>query len=128
MNQRRNPATVPPPQADYVHAVEIPPNARWLSIAGQVGADFDGNVPAKFEDQAELVFTHLGKILEDAGMGFDDVVKATVFLTHPEDIPALRDIRRRHMGEAMAAQTLLVVARLANPAFRIEVEMTAAKG
>ena len=33
----RSPETVAPPGGLYSHSVEIPPNARWLYLAGQIG-------------------------------------------------------------------------------------------
>ena len=36
-NKIHNPATVAPPVGSYSHAIETPPNARWLTISGQVG-------------------------------------------------------------------------------------------
>ena len=37
MLKTSNPPTVAPPAAMYSHCVEVPPNARWLFTAGQVG-------------------------------------------------------------------------------------------
>jgi len=42
MLKTRNPTTVHPPAAKYSHSVEVPPNARWLFTAGQVGVWPDG--------------------------------------------------------------------------------------
>ena len=44
MLKTRNPPTVAPPAAMYSHSVEIPPNARWLYTAGQVGVRLDGPI------------------------------------------------------------------------------------
>jgi hypothetical protein len=37
MLKTRNPPAVAAPAAKYRHSVEVPPNARWLFTAGQVG-------------------------------------------------------------------------------------------
>ncbi|MEE2612134.1 MAG: hypothetical protein VYB24_08160, partial [Pseudomonadota bacterium] len=39
MNITSNPSTVHPPLGQYAHVVEVPDNARWLVISGQVGID-----------------------------------------------------------------------------------------
>jgi 2-iminobutanoate/2-iminopropanoate deaminase len=128
MNRLRNPATIAAPQGAYSHSVEAPAGSRTLYIAGQVGVDSKGTIGKTFEVQAENAFKNLAAVLADAGMGFADVVKVTTFLTSRDDAPALREIRSRHMGEHHAAATLLIVAGLAHPDFKIEVEMIAVKG
>ena len=54
MLKTRNPSSVAPPAAMYSHSVEIPPNARWLVTAGQVGVRPDGTIPDGFELQHGL--------------------------------------------------------------------------
>jgi enamine deaminase RidA (YjgF/YER057c/UK114 family) len=123
----RNPSTIAPPQAEYTHAVEAPAGARLLAIAGQVGVDAKGKLADTFEGQAENAFANLQKVLADAGMGFGDVIKTTTYLTDRANLPKMAAIRKKYMGEAKPAATLVIVAGLADPGFLIEVEMTAAK-
>jgi enamine deaminase RidA (YjgF/YER057c/UK114 family) len=123
----RNPKTIAPPQAAYSHSVEAPAGARVLAVAGQVGVDASGKLAADFEGQCENAFANLKKVLEDAGMGFGDVIKTTTFITDRANVPKMAAIRQRYMGDARPAATLLIVAGLADPNFLIEVEMTAAK-
>ena len=42
MHKRLNPSAVVKPFSRYSQAVEVPANARWLHISGQVGATPDG--------------------------------------------------------------------------------------
>jgi len=123
----RNPKTIAPPQADYTHAVEVPPGARLLAISGQVGVNEKGEIADTFEGQADNAYANLAKVLADAGMGFKDVIKVTIFLTNRDNVPKLLPIRKKYLGDALPAATLLIVAGLAHPKFLIEVEMTAAK-
>jgi enamine deaminase RidA (YjgF/YER057c/UK114 family) len=123
----RNPKTIAPPQAAYSHSVEAPAGARVLAVAGQVGVDASGKLAADFEGQCENAFANLKKVLEDAGMGFGDVIKTTTFITDRANVPKMAAIRQKYMGDARPAATLLIVAGLADPNFLIEVEMTAAK-
>jgi enamine deaminase RidA (YjgF/YER057c/UK114 family) len=44
-----NPVTVATPLGPYSHAIEVPPNARWLYIAGQIGNALDGSMVADFD-------------------------------------------------------------------------------
>jgi enamine deaminase RidA (YjgF/YER057c/UK114 family) len=127
MNVKRNPAEVAPPGGRYTHAIEVPPNARWLHISGQVGTAPDGTVPSAFAAQVENCWRNLLAILADAGMGIEDLVKVTVFLTRHEHVGAYREARDRIIGDARPASTLVVVSSLVRPEWLCEVEAVAAK-
>jgi enamine deaminase RidA (YjgF/YER057c/UK114 family) len=127
MNRMRNPAGVAAPGGKYSHSVEVPPNARWLYVSGQVGVAPDGTTPPGIAEQCENCWRNILTILADAGMSMSDVVKVSVFLTRDSDIAAYREARDRVIGDARPASTLLVISRLASPAFLVEVEAIAAK-
>ena len=120
------PETISPPLANYSHAVEIPPNARWLYLAGQVGIAPDGTVPTSCADQAEACFANILAILAEAGMGPGDLVRLNTYLTDPAD-PAYGAARDRHVTAPPPASTLVIVRALARPEFKIEIEAIAAK-
>ena len=125
-NRAMYPETIHPPIGAYAHAVEVPDSAKVMFIAGQVGIDVDGNVPADFAAQADLAWRNLMAILEFNGMRMKDVVKITHFLTDAADLPAYNDVRAKYLGEERPASTLLIVAGLARPDLLVEVEMVAA--
>jgi len=128
MLKRFNPKKIAPPNSpSYHHGIEVPPNARWLSVAGQVGKDPDGKVPPSFEAQCENVWDNILAVLAEAGMGPQDIVKVTTFLTRKEDIAASRTVRDKKLGNIAPTSTLLVIAGLAAPEFLVEIEATAAK-
>jgi len=128
MLKRFNPKKIAPPNSpSYHHGIEVPPNARWLSVAGQVGKGPDGKVPPSFEAQCENVWDNILAVLAEAGMGPQDIVKVTTFLTRKEDIAASRTVRDKKLGNIAPTSTLLVIAGLAAPEFLVEIEATAAK-
>jgi 2-iminobutanoate/2-iminopropanoate deaminase len=122
------PKTVAAPAGPYSHGVEIPASARVLHLSGQIGLAPDGTVPADFEGQATQCWKNIKAILAEAGMGVENLVKCTHFLTRAEDVAAYGRIRARELGDARPASTLLVISALARPNFLVEVEATAAKG
>jgi len=128
MLKRFNPSKIAPPNSpSYHHGVEVPPNARWLSVAGQVGKGPDGTVPPSFEKQCEHVWDNILAVLAESGMGPQDIVKVTTFLTRKEDIGASRTVRDKKLGTIAPTSTLLIVAGLAAPEFLVEIEAIAAK-
>jgi 2-iminobutanoate/2-iminopropanoate deaminase len=125
--KQHNPATMTSPAGAYSHGIEVPAGARLLYVAGQVATAPDGAIPADFQGQAEQAWRNIEGVLAAAGMGVEDLVKITSFLTREEDVAAYRRVLLRHLGEARPASTLLIVKALARPEFLVEVEAFAAE-
>ena len=124
----RNPETIAPPAALYSHSVEIPPNARWLYLAGQVGVKPDGTIPESLEEQDEQIWKNVICVLEDAGFSVEDIVKLNVLSTDPD----ARSIHAKHRAKYLnddhiPAATWVNISSLAVPQFLIELEVIAAK-
>jgi 2-iminobutanoate/2-iminopropanoate deaminase len=84
-------------------------------------------VPGSVEAQSEHVYRNIQAILEEAGMGFENVVKMTAYLVDRDDAAGWRASRLGIMGDACPAHTLVYISGLANPDFRVEVEAIAAE-
>ena len=67
------------------------------------------------------------KILEANGMGVEDIVMVTQFLTRVGDRDAHMAIRNRFLGDHKPTSTLLFVSALAQPEMVVEVEIKAAQ-
>lgn len=111
----------------FSDGVAIPAGARVLHTSGNVGINADGVVPDDFTAQAENTWANLVKILNAAGMGLDDIVKMTTFLTRKSDLPAYREVRYRVLGERLPASTLVFVPELVGDNWLIEIEVVAAR-
>lgn len=122
----RNPRGSPAPQT-YHHAVEVSGEVRTLYVAGQIGMERDGTIPVGIEAQTRVVFANLKAVLDEAEMGFAEVVKTTVFLVNPQDRAAFTAVRAEVMGGLKSASTLVFVAGLARPELLVEVEAVAVK-
>ena len=124
----RNPGTVAPPGGLYSHSVEIPPNARWLYLAGQIGVKPDGTMPESLEEQDEQCWKNILCILEDAGFSVTDIVKLNVLSIDPN----ARSIHAKHRAKYLndhhiPASTWANISSLATPKIHIELEVIAAK-
>lgn len=120
-----DPERLPAPAGPYSQATRVSGPGEWLHISGQVGVNMDGTTPAAFEAQAELAWGYLAQALEAAGMDMGHVVKTTTYLVARADAAAMRAIRLRHLGAHRPASTLVLVAGLLDPAWKIEVEAVA---
>jgi len=124
----RNPDTTAAPAAKYSQSVEVPANARWLVLAGQVGMTPDGTILESLEAQDEQIWKNTVLTLEDAGFGVEDIVKLTVFSTDPSALAIHMKHRMAYLSQDHTpASTWLNVSSLARPEFLIEMETVAAK-
>lgn len=120
-----NPPGAPQPQSRYSQAALIEGEARRLVISGQVGLRPDGTLMPRAEDQMRQALANLGAVLAAHGMGPANIVNMTVFLTEPELVREWRAQRDAFLQGHAPASTLLIVAGLATPDFKVEVEAEA---
>jgi 2-iminobutanoate/2-iminopropanoate deaminase len=86
----------------------------FLFSSGQVPLDpATGRlVEGGLEASAERVLDSIEAILREGGLGFADVVKATVYLTRAEDFAPLNAVYARRFGEHRPARSTVIVAAL----------------
>jgi reactive intermediate/imine deaminase len=124
------PIGFPPPVGAFSHGVLVPlAGADMLFVTGQVAVDGQNNViaPNDAGKQAEAVFERIGKILAEVGFGFQDVVKAQIFLTNIKDFPAVSQVRNKYFAESRPAGTLLEVSKLVREGCCVEIEVVAVR-
>jgi len=125
-----SPKTLIPP-AGYSHIAKVN-RGTIVYLAGQVSNDASGRLigEGNFEAQVEQVFRNLKIAVEAAGGTMADIVKLNIYLVAAvgqAEVPKLRAIRNRYVNvENPPASTLVVVSRLAQPGWLIEIEAVAA--
>lgn len=81
--------------------------------SGQLGLDpATGELVDGVEAQAERALRNLQSVLDAAGLGFDDVVKTTIFLTDMDDFAAVNAVYSRFMADPPPARSTVQVAAL----------------
>lgn len=101
-----------------------------IVLRGQTGMGLDETLrgPGDAVAQAEQAMDNVATLLGEAGAGLDDVVKATVYVTESDLLPAVNAAVLRRFGTAAPAFTTLVVKGLASPELMMEVDVTAIRG
>lgn len=115
-----------PPTNGYSHAVAF--TGATVVVSGQVPVDEDGRLVGENDPEAQLrqVFVNLARALDATGSAMRNVVKLTVFLTDMADLTAFRAVRDEFIDlEHPPASSLVRVAGLVHPAFRVEIEALA---
>jgi enamine deaminase RidA (YjgF/YER057c/UK114 family) len=127
----RNPDSLGRPLGQYSQVARVRAS-ELLFIAGQLSADKAGNIVGKddFDAQCEQVFGNIEAALKSEGAGWANVVQFTTYLVHSQDIPQfmkfrLRTFPRFFPNGAYPPNTLLMVDRLVEEAFLIEVQALA---
>ena len=95
-------------------------NIVHLSGTGPVGAD-----ELDAEGQTRRIFAIAEEALAKAGASLNDVVRTRMYLTHVEDWQAVGRVHGEFFANIRPSATMLVVAKLLNPSWRIEMEMEA---
>lgn|SRR5690554_4589920 len=126
MRREVTPAGIAAPFSRYSHGVAADAK-QWLMISGQVGVDPQGQLAEGAAAQMEQAWRNILAILAEAGMGVENLVKITAYLTRREDLKTFRETRDRFITTGKPASTLLIVSGLADPAWLVEIEAVAAK-
>jgi len=123
-----NPNTVVKPFNNaYHHCVVIPPNAETLFISGQLGLNLDGTLPEDPQLEADKAWENVIECVKAAGMGTEDIVKITAYLTDEGDYPYFANSRSKFLGDARPGSTAILVKGLVKKEWRFEIEAVAAK-
>ena len=112
------------PRAPYSPAVIA---GDFIFISGQVGRDPDSVLPESTVDQTRVAMENIGRILSDLGLGFESLVKTTVFLTDINDFGVVNDVYATFFEETYPARSTYAVAALPRPELKVEIEAVAVR-
>lgn len=116
----------PAPIGPYSQAVEA---GGFVFCSGQIALDpatnqiSTGGVP----EQTELVMKNINAVLTEAGLGFDNIVKTTIFLTDMADFPAVNEVYGKYFKSQPPARSTVAVAGLPR-GVKVEIEVLAIRG
>jgi enamine deaminase RidA (YjgF/YER057c/UK114 family) len=120
MTRKNIPGTSPfEPIIGFSRAVRIGSHVH-VSGTGPVGAD-----SAEVADQTEQCLTLIAAALKNAGSSMEHVYRTRMYLTRAEDWEIVGRVHGKFFGLVRPAATMVVVAALLNPAWRIEIEADA---
>ena len=88
----------------------------------------DGSCDPSAEAQARRCFEIAATALADLGAGLDDVVRTRMYLLDPSDWEAVGRVHGELFAAVRPAATMVVVAGLLDPRWRVEVELEADVG
>ena len=107
------------PIIGFSRAVRVD-NHIYVSGTGPVGAD-----EADVETQTRQIFQIAAEVLIRAGASLSDVVRTRMYLTQAADWEAVGRVHGELFRDIRPAATMVVVAQLLNPNWRVEIELDA---
>ena len=101
-----------------------------LTLAGQLGDNEDGSVPADIKDQMINCYNNIKNILSEFGATLDNVIDETWFVTDVnecmENVSDIFDERENIYGcKPEVSQTLVGISALVQPQYKLEIKVIA---
>lgn len=111
-------------QIGYSRAVV---DGDWVFVSGTTGFDYAAmTISDDVVEQAEQCLKNIGWALQQAGAGFEDVVRVNYVLPNGADFEPCWPVLRRYFGSVRPA-SMVISAGLLDPRMKIEIEVTARK-
>ena len=106
INAPEAPAAVGP----YVHAVKA---NGFVFTSGQLGLNpEDGTLPEGIVAQTEQSLKNIGAVLKAAGLGYEDVIKTTIFVADMNDFATVNEIYSKYFTGETPARSCVQAAKL----------------
>jgi enamine deaminase RidA (YjgF/YER057c/UK114 family) len=112
-------------QVGFSRAVRV---GDRVLVAGTAPVWPDGSCLPGAGDQARRCFEIIAAALGEAGGALSDVVRTRVYLTSADDTGEVAAVHAASVGAARPVATMVVVAGLLDPRWRVEIEAEAILG
>ena len=118
-----------PPRSKFEEEVGFTRALRvkdWIIVAGTI----DDRVPpaADAGAQADRIYELIGGYIEELGGTLEDVIRVRMFVTDIADADAVSAAFSKHLKRACPTGTLVAIAALYRPEYKVEIEAEAVIG
>ncbi len=110
---------------EYIHAMEVRDAKRFLFVSGTMGLDQEGQAPNELAAQLALIWSNIRRILAEADMTTENIVRLTSYLRDASFMEANQRARISALGDRRVPTTTIVVETLL-PEWLVEIEVIAA--
>jgi enamine deaminase RidA (YjgF/YER057c/UK114 family) len=110
------------PTIGFSRAVRV---GRRVLVSGTGPVMARGPCPDGAADQARRCLEIIAAALAEAGASLDDVVRTRMYVTSAADADAVGSVHGELLGHVRPAATMVVVAGLLDPAWKVEIEAEA---
>ena len=102
-------------------------DGEWIWVSGTTGFDYEKmTISGDVAEQAEQTFKNIATAMAKAGFSLADVVRVNYIFPDAADFEPCWPVLRKYWKEIRPASTM-IVAGLADPRMKIEIEVTGKK-
>ena len=112
-------------QAGFTRALRA---GNRIVCSGTGGVEDDGSVSPDAGQQADRCFAQIRQYIEELGGRMEDVVRVRMFATDIKDADAITAAFTRALGHVRPTGTLVAIAALYHPSWKVEIEAEAVIG
>lgn len=115
----------PAPIGPYSQAIQ---HNGWLFVSGQIALHPQTGelLTSSIEEETMRVMENIAAILHEAGYGFKEVVKTTIFLKSMKDFAIVNEVYARYVSAPFPARETVEVAQLPR-GVNVEISVIAVK-
>jgi enamine deaminase RidA (YjgF/YER057c/UK114 family) len=125
--ERRRASSISPFEKRFGFSRAVRVGDRVL-VSGTAPIWPDGSCDPDPAAQAQRCFAIILEALREVGADAADVVRTRMFIVDPNDAEAVGSAHREAFGEAAPTASMVVVARLLDPRWKVEIEAEAISG
>ncbi|WP_419910698.1 RidA family protein [Hoeflea sp.] len=111
-------------KSGYAQCVAVAGHTRTVYVSGQIPVRPDGSVPETFTEQAEQAWANVEAQLKAAGLGLQNVIRHTTYLSDRRYRAENSAVRRAVFKEHTPALTV-IIAGIFDEAWLLEIEAVA---
>jgi len=101
-------------------------SGNLILCSGQLGLNHDGGVPDTPEEEFRNAWQAVGRILSEAGLGYEDILEFTTYHVGLQaNLPTFMKVKDEFISEPWPAWTAIGITELAVPGARVEIRVTA---
>ena len=112
-------------QAGFTRALRT---GNRIVVSGTIGVEADGSAASDTGAQADRCFALIRQYIEQLGGRMDDVVRVRMFVTDIADADSVTAAFTRALGHVRPTGTLVAIAALYRPEWKVEIEAEAVVG
>ncbi len=106
----------------YSHGVKT---GNLFFSSGQIPLTAEGEIISEdIKAQTDQVMKNVGHVLEAADLGFDDIVKTTIFIADMNDFPKINEVYGSYFKGKLPSRSCVEVSRLPKDV-QVEIEVIA---
>ncbi|MGZ3171970.1 MAG: Rid family hydrolase [Croceibacterium sp.] len=112
-------------QAGFTRALRT---GNRIVVSGTIGVEADGSAAPDTGAQADRCFALIRQYIEQLGGRMDDVVRVRMFVTDIANADSVTAAFTRALGHVRPTGTLVAIAALYRPEWKVEIEAEAVVG